>query len=75
VLEKQTVGTWVVLESKEGYRAIRLTELTPGRAVSYDEMRERVYTEWKEITSSQLTKNAIRELGKKYRIRDEGKNS
>jgi hypothetical protein len=74
-LEKQTLGTWVVLESKEGYRAIRLTELTPGRAVSYDEMRERVYTEWKEITSSQLTKNAIRELGKKYRIRDEGKNS
>ena len=74
-LEKQTTGTWVVLESKEGYRALRLTELTPARAVSYDEMRERVYTEWKEFTSSQLTKNAIRELGKKYRIRDEGKNS
>jgi len=74
-LEKQTTGTWVVLESKEGYRAIRLTELTPARAVSYDEMRERVYTDWKEITSSQLTKNAIREIAKKYRIRDEGKNS
>jgi hypothetical protein len=74
-LEKQTMGTWVVLETKEGYRAIRLTELTPARAVSYDEMSERVYTEWKEFTSSQLTKNAIRELGKKYRIRDEGKNS
>jgi len=74
-LEKQTIGTWVVLESKEGYRAIRLTELTPARAVSYDEMRERVYTDWKEITSSELTKNAIREIAKKYRIRDEGKNS
>jgi hypothetical protein len=74
-LEKQTTGTWVVLESKEGYRALRLTELTPARAVSYDEMRERVYTDWKEITSSQLTKNAIREIAKKYRIRDEGKNS
>jgi len=74
-LEKQTMGTWVVLESKEGYRAIRLIELTPGRAVSYDEMRERVYTDWKEITSSDLTKNAIREIAKKYRIRDEGKNS
>jgi hypothetical protein len=74
-LEKQTTGTWVVLESKEGYRALRLTELTPARAVSYDEMRERVYTDWKEITSSELTKNAIREIAKKYRIRDEGKNS
>ena len=75
VLTKQTIGTWAVLQSQEGYRAIRLTALTPGREVSYDEMRERVYTEWKEFTSSQLTKNAIRELGKKYRIRDEGKNS
>jgi hypothetical protein len=74
-LEKQTMGTWVVLESKEGYRAIRLTALTPGRAVSYDEMRDRVYTEWKEFTSSQLTKNAIREIAKKYRVRDEGKKS
>ncbi len=74
-LAKQTLGTWVVLESQEGYRAVRLTELTPGRAVSYEEMRERVYTDWKEITSSDLTKNAIREIAKKYRIRDEGKNS
>ena len=74
-LAKQTLGTWVVLESQEGYRPVRLTELTPGRAVSYEEMRERVYTDWKEITSSDLTKNAIREIAKKYRIRDEGKNS
>jgi hypothetical protein len=69
------MGTWVVLESKEGYRAIRLNAMTPGRAVSYDEMKERVYTDWKEFTSSQLTKNAIREIGKKYRVRDEGKSS
>jgi len=74
-LAKQTMGTWVVLESKEGYRAVQLTALTPGREVSYDEIRERLYTDWKEITSSQLTKNAIREIAKKYRIRDEGKNS
>jgi hypothetical protein len=74
-LAKQTLGTWVVLESKEGYRAVGLTALTPGREVSYDEIKERVYTDWKEITSSDLTKNAIREIAKKYRIRDEGKNS
>ena len=74
-LAKQTLGTWVVLESQEGYRAVGLTALTPGREVSYDEIKERVYTDWKEITSSDLTKNAIREIAKKYRVRDEGKNS
>jgi hypothetical protein len=74
-LEKQSIGSWAVLQSQEGARAIRLTALTPGRAASYDEMKERVYTEWKEFTSSQLTKTAIREMAKKYRVRDEGKNS
>jgi hypothetical protein len=54
---------------------VRLTAVTPGRAVAYDEMKERVYTDWKEFTSSQLTKAAIREIAKKYRIRDEGKSS
>ena len=74
-LEKSSVGSWVVLQSQEGPRAIRLTAFTPGRAASYDEMKERVYTEWKEFTSSQLTKTAIGEIAKKYRIRDEGKSS
>lgn len=74
-LEKASVGNWTVLQSQEGPRAIRLTASMPGQAVSYDEMKERVYTEWKEFTSSQLTKTAIGEIAKKYRIRDDGKGS
>ena len=74
-LEKSAVGSWALRQSQEGPRAIRLTAFTPGRAAIYDEMQERVYTEWKESTSSQLTKTAIGEIAKKYRIRDEGKSS
>ena len=74
-LEKSAVGSWASRQSQEGPRAIRLTAFTPGRAAIYDEMQERVYTEWKESTSSQLTKTAIGEIAKKYRIRDEGKSS
>jgi hypothetical protein len=74
-LEKQAIDSWGVLQSQEGARAVRLTAVTPGRPVAYDEMKERVYTEWKEFTSSQLTKTAIREIAKKYRVRDEGKSS
>jgi hypothetical protein len=74
-LEKQAINNWAVLQSQEGYRAVRLTAVTPGRPVAYDEMKERVYTDWKEFTSSQLTKTAIREIAKKYRVRDEGKGS
>jgi len=75
VLEKSAPNAWVVLQSNEGPRAVRLTELTPGRAVSYDEIKETVYNDWKEFTSTQLTKSAIRDIGKKYRIRYEGKSS
>ena len=74
-LEKQAINNWAVLQSQDGYRAVRLTAVTPGRPVAYDEMKERVYTDWKEFTSSQLTKTAIREIAKKYRVRDEGKGS
>jgi hypothetical protein len=74
-LEKQAIDKWAVLQSQEGSHSVRLTAVTPGRAVAYDEMKERVYTDWKEFTSSQLTKAAIREIAKKYRIRDEGKSS
>ena len=75
VLEKSAPNAWVVLQSNEGPRAVRLTELTPGRAVSYEEIKETVYNDWKEFTSTQLTKSAIRDIGKKYRIRYEGKSS
>jgi hypothetical protein len=74
-LEKQAIGSWAVLQSQEGFRAIRLTALTPGRPTSYDEIKSSVYADWKEFTSSQLTKTAIREIAKKYRVRDEGTGS
>jgi len=74
-LEKQTINSWTVLQSQDGPRAIRLTAVTPGRATSYEEIKDRVYTDWKEFTASQLTKTAIREIAKKYRVRDEGKGS
>ncbi len=74
-IEKQEMGSWAVLQSQDGARAIRLTALAPSQAVRYDEIKERVYADWKELTSSELTKTAIREIGKKYRIRDEGKSS
>jgi hypothetical protein len=74
-LEKQAINNWAVLQSQVGFHAVRLTAVAPGRAVAYDEMKERVYTDWKEFTSSQLTKAAIRVIAKKYRIRDEGKSS
>jgi hypothetical protein len=74
-IEKLPAGRWSVVQSQDGPRVIRLVALYPGQAVNFDDVKERVYKEWKESTSTQLTKNAIGEIAKKYRIRDEGKSS
>ena len=72
-LNKQVIGSWQTVQSQDGLRVVRLTAMTPGQSVSFDTIKEQVYKDWKEDTSSQLTKNAIREMAKKFRIRSEGK--
>lgn len=67
-IEKQKPGTWAVLESSGGLRAVRLTEFTAGRSVTYGEVRDNVYQDWKNETAGRLTSDAVRELGRKYRV-------
>lgn len=74
-LEKTPVGNWSVLQSKDGPRVVRLLAMKPGLAANFDDIKELVYKEWKETATTELTKNAIREIAKKYRIRDAGKAS
>ncbi len=72
-LEKQAVGSWSVVRSKEGGRVVRLVAKVPGQPVNFNDVQDRVYQDWKEVTTTELTKNALREIARKYRIRDEGK--
>lgn len=71
-LEKQTIGNWVVLPSLDGPRVFKLIAILPSEAANYDAIKHQVYKDWKDDTSSQLSKNAIKVMAKKYRIRDEG---
>jgi hypothetical protein len=63
-------GAWAVLESTSGPRVVRLEAQTPGRAATYGDVRDSVYQDWKDDTAGRLTSQAVRELGRKYRIRD-----
>ncbi len=71
-IEKQPSGNWSVVDSKDGPRVVRLVAIRPGQSVNFDDMKERVYKEWKDSTSTELSKDAIREIARKYRIRDAG---
>jgi len=61
-------GTWVVLNSKSGTVVVQLEQFSKGQAVKYSDVSERVLADWQQDTMAQLTSQAIRDLGKKYRV-------
>lgn len=68
-LESAKVGSWMLIDSKEGPRVVRLERITPGLAADYEALKEKVMADWRDQTMSQLTSQAIREMGKKYKLR------
>jgi hypothetical protein len=37
----------------------------------FDRNKDAIYQDWRDDTMAQLTTNAVREMGKKYKIREE----
>jgi hypothetical protein len=48
---------------------VRLEAIKPGIAANYEDIKVRVYQDWKDETTSKMTLDTIREMGKKYRVR------
>jgi hypothetical protein len=71
-LEALPPGRWAVLESTGGLRAVRVQDRTAGRTAGYGDVRDAVYQDWKEDTAGKLTAQAVKALGRKYRVRDGG---
>jgi hypothetical protein len=60
------------LESKAGKRVVRLVSIKPGERANFEQIKSKVYTDWKNQTAAELSTQAIRSLGKKYKIIDQG---
>ena len=71
-LEQATAGEWQALASADGLRVVRLTQLTAGVPARFEVIEEAVYRDWKDDTMAELTTRAVREMGKKFRVVDEG---
>jgi hypothetical protein len=71
-LEKLTLNEWVSLDSKAGTRVVRLMSIKPGDKANFEQIKAKVYSDWKNQTAAELSTKAIRELGKKYKIIDQG---
>jgi hypothetical protein len=60
---------WRALQSKEGWRAMRLESLTPAQPADFDKLSSVVLQDWTDAAMSEQRSAAVRALAKKYTIK------
>jgi PPIC-type PPIASE domain len=70
-LEQAKPGEWQALQTREGWRAMRLNQVTPPKPAQYESLRGVVLQDWKDAEASQQRSAAVNALAKKYKIRYE----
>jgi hypothetical protein len=68
-LEGLPLNQWTALRSKDGLHVVRLEGRTPGAAADFDRYRNQVKNDWKEATMQAMSRDAVRQMGKKYTVR------
>jgi len=72
-LEATAPGTWQALETRDGWRAMRLNATTPPQPAVFEIMRGVVMQDWSDATASEQRSAAVHALAKKYTISYETK--
>lgn len=62
-------GVWSVLYSRSGPQLVYLERIDKGESQKFSDISERVLVDWQQETMAQLTTEAIREMGKKYKVK------
>lgn len=67
-LVKAAPGKWSALETRDGWRAMRLTATTPGKPAVLEAQRERIVGEWTAEQVAQKRAAAVKALWQRYKI-------
>jgi PPIC-type PPIASE domain len=70
-LEAIPAGEWRALQTREGWRAMRLDAVTTGKAANFDALRNVVQQDWTDATMAEQRTAAVRALAKKYKVKTE----
>ena len=65
-------GPWQLVTSALGQHVVRLEAIKPAVPARFEDISNAVRKDWQEQTLSQMTTNAVREMGKKYKLRQQG---
>jgi len=71
-LEKLPTNGWHLLDSKAGPRIVSLISIKEGEKADFEELKAKVYADWKNQIGAEMSTKAIRDMGKKYTIIDQG---
>lgn len=68
-------GEWRAIQSKDGWRAMRLESVTPGQPAEFEKLQGIVLQDWTDTVMSEQRSAAVRALAKKYTIKVEAEAS
>ena len=71
-LEASPVGEWRAHQTKDGWRVVQLTALTPGKPAVFENLQGVVLQDWTDAVMAEQRSAAVDALAKKYTIRIEG---
>jgi hypothetical protein len=66
--EASAPGVWQALQTRDGWRAMRLNAVTPPKPAVFEIVRGVVLQDWTDATAAELRTAAVRALAKKYTI-------
>jgi PPIC-type PPIASE domain len=64
-------GKWYALQTRDGWRAMRLNTITPAKPAVFEALRGVVMHDWTDATASEQRTAAVRALTKKYNVKRE----
>lgn len=71
-LESASPQAWQALKSKDGWRAVRLEQVTPAKPAVFEVLRNVVQQDWTDATMAEQRSAAVRGLMGKYKVIFEG---
>lgn len=70
-LEAAPVGQWRAMRHGDGWRVMRLESITPSRPASFEALRGVVLQDWTDSVMAEQRTAAVREMAKKYTVKQE----
>jgi hypothetical protein len=70
-LEGAPKSTWIVLTSLAGKHVVQLETIEAGEAADFSQIKLTALKDWREQTLSKMTTDTVRNLGKKFLIKQE----